>query len=1045
MLPPAAWAVEAEYRFERVGVDDGLSQASVRALSSDRRGFLWFGTQEGLNRYDGYGILAYRHDPDDPQSLADNNIGSLHQDAAGRLWIGTLNGGLNRFDPASGRFQRYLPQAGSPTTMPDPWVRAALSDPAGRVWAATGNGLARLQDARVTVFRHHPEQPDSLSHNVLRSLHVDAGGRLWIGTEGGGLNRHDPGAEGFVRYRAPASAGAGRLGHDFIFAIASDRQGRLWIGTEGAGLDRLDPDNGQWQPVRPPRGGDLLGHAPITALQFDRQDRLWIATRGGGVGVLSGDRQHLHWLRHEPGNRHSLSHNTVWSLHEDAAGTLWIGTAEGVSRWHPRSRQFGHYRRRDGEPDSLSHDWVRSFLEDSAGRLWIGTQEGLNRWDAEGRRFVHYRHDWAGAESRQRDHIRALAERPDGRLWLGSDAGLEWFDPASGKRAAVDLTLPGEAATADRVATLYVDHDRSLWIGTHEDGLIHLREGSAPQRFRRRPEDPQSLSHNQVRVFHRDRRGQLWLGTWGGGLCRLQEASARFDCYRHRPGDSHSLANDVVRAIHEDVEGQLWLATQGGGLLRFDPASGRSRAYGRADGLADDSLYGILADRQGRLWISHNHGLSRFEPASGRVRNYTVRDGLQSSEFNTGAYYLTAAGEMLFGGIGGFNRFFPEQIEDNPVAPPVVFTELRLANRPQLPGRGQPGWALERPIEVLEALTLGHRQRQFSLEFAALDYSDPARNRYAYRLQGFDPDWVETDHRNRRATYTNLPPGHYRLEVRASNPHGVWNQDPAALTIHILPAPWQTWWARLGYFLLAGVLAAALLRWREARVRHQAAALQALVDQRTAELEQASLSDPLTGLGNRRLLVQGLQRQVAASGRDGRPARRWALLLLDLDHFKAVNDSYGHGAGDAVLVAVAKLIRRHCREGDLAGRWGGEEFLLVLAVDDETAAAVAAERLRAAVAATPVTLEDGSRLSVNCSIGFACLPFEPSQPQRLGWERVLAIADGALYLAKQEGRNRVVGLASTGPLAADFELQLSGTLDEQVKAGRLRRLTPMPQ
>lgn len=1036
VLPAAA--IEPELRFERIGVDDGLSQASARAVLADRRGFLWFGTQEGLNRHDGYGIKAYAHDAADPESLADNNVGSLHQDRDGVLWIGTLNGGLNRFDPASGRFTRYQPNPDDPTdprALPDRWVRTALTDLDGRVWAATGNGLARLDGDRFTVYRHDPADPHSLSHNVLRSLHVDARNRLWIGTEGGGLNRLDPGSERFERYRLGSADDPASLAHDFVFAIASDRSGAIWIGTEGAGLDRLDPDSGRIEVHRPAQGGEALGNAPVTSLRFDRNDQLWIGTRGGGVGVLDPSRQQLRWLRNEPANPHSLSHNTVWSIDEDAAGTIWIGTADSVNRFHPRTRQFGHYRRRDGEPDSLSHDWVRSFHVDAAGTLWVGTQEGLNRWDESARRFQHFRSRWSDAASRKRDHVRAIAANPAGGLWLGSDEGLARFDPGSGEVEHVDLTAPGDAARADRVASLLLDADGSLWVGTHEDGLIHRVEGQPPRRFRRDPNNPRSLAHDQVRAIHRDRRGRLWLGTWGGGLCRLlepdAEPDAEFDCHRHDPARADSLSNDVVRAIHEDAEGQLWLATQGGGLVRFAPETRSFRVWRRSDGLADDSLYGILGDGRGRLWISTNNGLSRFDPGSGEFRNFSARDGLQGNEFNTGAYLRTADGELLFGGIGGFNRFRPEQIEDDPTPPPVLLTELLLANRPvPLRGRGD-GFVIDQPIDVLSSLTLSHRERQISIEFAALSYADPRRNRYAYRLQGFDADWIHTDFRNRRATYTNLPAGDYLLQVRASNAHGVWNETGAQLRLQVLPAPWLSGWAYLGYLVLLAGLVRLLLRWRERRVRQQARALQTLVDERTAELrrshaelQRASETDPLTGLGNRRLLMRSLRQGQLPGARSARDSGRQALLLLDIDQFKAVNDHHGHAAGDLVLMAVAECIREQCRSGDLAGRWGGEEFLLRIAVDDEHAALRCAERLRRTVAARAVVLDPGRVLQVTCSIGVACLPFEPSQPERLDWERVLTIADAALYLAKHEGRDRVIGFASRGRIDIDFESRL---------------------
>jgi diguanylate cyclase (GGDEF)-like protein len=1040
-----ALAAGPEFHFERLGIEQGLSQASARVVLSDRRGLIWIGTQEGLNRFDGYTIKVWQHDPGDPQSLSDNNIVALHEDAAGALWIGTLNGGLNRYDPQSGRFQRFPVDTGQPDSPSDRWVRVIASDAQGRLWLGTPLGLNRYEHGRFKHYRHDPDDPSSLSDDRVRSLQVDTVGQVWVGTEGGGLNRLDPSTGRFQRFRHQPGVD-GSLSQDLVFALAAADNGSLWVGTESAGLDYYDASTGSFRPIRPEAGtGAALGNAPVMGLDSESDGTLWIATRGGGVGRYDPASNHLRWIRQRPAQRDSLSHNTAYAVQVDPQGLVWIGTADALNRFDPRSLRFGHYRHREDQPHSLSHDWVRSFVEDRRGTLWVGTQEGLNRWDAERGQFQRFRRHWDAPESRKADHARALAERADGGLWVGTDAGLDHFDPDSGRFTPINLTAPDQAEPSlDRITTLRVDADGSLWAGTQEEGLIHLdRHGQVLRRYRRDPQHQDSLSHNQVRVIHRDRKGRLWLGTWGGGLCRLDEQNHSFHCHRQRPGDPDSLANDVVRGILEDAEGRLWLSTQGGGLLHFDPDTGRSRSLTRRDGLADDSIYAALADAQGRLWISSNNGLSRYDPGDGSVRNYTVRDGLQSSEFNTGAYYRTRAGELLFGGIGGFNRFRPEQIEDDLQPPRVLFTELLLANRPVALDDGTAGLALPRPLDVLSELRLDPSVRQFSVEFTGLHSRDPARNRFSYRLLGFDSDWVNTDARNRRATYTNLAPGQYTLQVQAANQHGIWSRQPAELNIEVLPAAWQTWWARALYLLGAIALTWLALRLRDARLRAQADRLRSLVEQRTAELEhshaeleRASLIDPLTGLGNRRMMIRGLQQQPFP------PPQRQALMLLDIDHFKSLNDRHGHAVGDAVLCALARQLEACCRREDLAARWGGEEFLLRIGVDSEADAVRAAERLRCAIAALRVALADGNALGLTCSIGLACLPFEPTEPARLDWERVLLLADQALYIAKRAGRNSVRCLISPGTLGPDFEQRLGSDPVALLEEGRLRVLAP---
>jgi signal transduction histidine kinase/streptogramin lyase len=457
----------------------------------------------------------------------------------------------------------------------------------------------------------------------------------------------------------------------------------------------------------------------------------------------------------------------------------------------------------------------------------------------------------------------ALAEDPGGAIWIGGKGGLDRLDPVRGTFQPISLraaATPGVGGNVIR--TIHADADGTLWLGTWGSGLIHLDPRSgAMTRYVNDPDDAYSLAHDDVPAIERDREGRLWIGTWGGGLNLFDPARKRFVRYRHDPADRRGLSNDAVRAIHEDREGQLWLATQGG-LNRFDPRSGRARAYTIEDGLADNSIYGILEDDEGRLWFSSNGGLSRFDPRTRRVTNYTARDGLQNDEFNSGAYFRSADGEMFFGGIRGFNRFRPERIETDDTPPPVLLTELLLFNKPvPLQGKGN-GFSLSQPIDSLPALTLTHRESLIAFEFAALHLGDPRHNRFAYRLEGFDAGWIETDYRNRRATYTSLPSGTYRFRVKAANPFGVWNDAGASLDLTVLPPWYRSGWSYLGYTLAVGLALVLGYRWRTRRIRNHARRLELLVHERTTELSRAK------GLAEDTLAVlQGAQQQLVEAER----------------------------------------------------------------------------------------------------------------------------------------------------------------------------------
>lgn len=857
----AAHAVEPELRLERVGLDDGLSQASVWAVLRDRRGLVWIGTQDGLNRYDGYSVRVYQRDSQNSDSLSDNFVTALQEGPDGELWIGTRAGGVNRYDPATGRFRRYQHQADEPSALSDNRVRALLVDRDGAVWVGTANGLNRLdrRSGRFTRYLHQADAADSLGNDIIRALHQDGRGRVWIGTEGGGLNRFDAGTGRFLRYRHDA-ADPTSLSHDSVWAITGAPDGHLWIGTDGGGVLRFDPQSGQFTRIDETE----LDATRINALTFDAQGRLWIGTDRHGLGEYTPARRHLRWHRHEPSDPLSLGHDHVLAIHADGSGQLWIGTLDGLGRFAARTQQFAHFRQRKDDPDSLSHDWVRGFLVDARGTLWVATHGGgLNRWHADSSRFSHYRHRPDDANSLSDDTVWSLAEGADGVIWVGGNGGLDRFEPERGTFQPVALR-PDSApsGSGDVVRTIYADTDGSVWLGTWGTGLIHLdpRTG-ALTRYVNRPDDPHSLGHDDVPAIVRDRRGRLWIGTWGGGLNLFDPVQKRFVRHRHAPNDPHGLSNDTVRAIHEDRDGNLWLATQGG-LNRFDPQTGRVRVYSSADGLADESIYGILEDGEGQLWLSSNGGLSRFDPKQQRFTNYTARDGLQSDEFNSGAYFRSASGEMFFGGIRGFNRFQPERIETDRAPPPVLLTEFLLFNKPvPLQGAGN-GFSLSQPIDSLPALTLTHRESLIAFEFAALHFSDPRHNRFAYQLEGFDAGWIETDHRNRRATYTHLPAGDYRFRVKAANPFGVWNESGASLALTVLPPWYRSGWAYLGY-ALSVVLALVLgYRWRTSRIRSHARRLEGLVEERTLELTRAKglAEDTLAAL-------QGAQRQLVEAER----------------------------------------------------------------------------------------------------------------------------------------------------------------------------------
>jgi ligand-binding sensor domain-containing protein/serine phosphatase RsbU (regulator of sigma subunit) len=785
-------------RFERFSSQQGLSQSIVECILLDRQGFLWLGTEDGLNRFDGYEFRVFRHRVDDPGSLSYSEVKCLAEDGAGNLWIGTF-GGLNRFDPVTETFERFVHRPDDPRSLGGDIIRALLCDRSGALWVGTqGNGLDRLDAAtgRFEHYRHDPATPGSLAHDDVRALLEDDRGSLWVGTFGGGLDRLDPGADRFVHHRHE-TANRGSLSHDEVTALHRDAGGRLWIGTR-KGFNRLEGRSGRF--VRIPAGREGLGHEHVSSIAETSDGSLWIGTDGGGLDRLDPQGGSIHHHRHDPHDETSLSTDRVVSLCLDGSAQLWVGTygGGGLNKVNPRGQRFSHFRCHPDDPASLSHPIVWSLWQDRRGILWVGTDGGLDRID---RRAGEVRHILADPENPQglgHPAVRVVYEAPSGELWVGTNGGLHRLDRASGRfeRFTHDPADP-TSLSHDEIRSLYEDSSGTLWVGTLGGGLDRFDAGTGTfTAFRHDPEDPASIGSDFIRPIHEDPDGCLWIGMQGGGLDRLDPESGRFVHFRHDPDDRHSLSSDYVFSIwqQDDI---LWLGTYAGGLDRFDARSGRVRRFTEADGLPANLIYGVLGDLDGNLWISSNKGLTRFDPRSERFRTYDWRDGLQADEFNGGSFHRTAEGELLFGGIDGFNSFFASDLEDSSFEPPVMLTDFRLAGRSIQPGDAVAGRVpLERSLASANEIRLSHQDRVLSFRFASLDFTNPGRNRYAFRMAGFDRDWRDADAADRTASYTNLAPGRYRFRVRGTNCDGIWSPREASIWVAIAPPVWGTWWFR---------------------------------------------------------------------------------------------------------------------------------------------------------------------------------------------------------------------------------------------------------
>jgi len=793
-----------QIKFSHLSLQDGLSQATIYTILQDHKGFMWFGTRDGLNKYDGYEFTHYRHDPHNPASLSNSFILSTYQDQEGVLWIGT-EGGLNKYNRQLDKFVRYQHDPQNPTSLSSDVVLSIYEDSSGALWISTGGGLNKYdrQQNKFVHYQNDPQDPDSLSSDAVWRVFEDHTGTLWVGTDGAGLNKFDHEQNKFIHYQHDPNNPAS-LSNDKVTSIYEDSTGVLWIGTE-YGLNQFDRQHNNFRHYfHDPQNQASLSNSNIWAICEDSAGVLWIGTDGGLNQFKRQQNQFDHYI-HNSYDPKSLSNNFVMALYVDKAGALWIGTdGGGLNKFDRRENKFKHYLHNPQNPDTLNNNLVSSIYEDSTGALWVGTLGGgLNKFDNERQTVTHYQHDPQNPNSLNKNEVWSIYEDRDGTLWIGTfDGGLNKFDRQQHKfeHYKNDFYNPNSLSD-DKVMAIYQDKAGTLWIGTR--GGLNKFDSKAKKfwHYYFEPNNPVSLSNDNILSIHEDQAGMLWIGTQGGGLNKFDREQNKFWYYQNDPDDPTSLTNNAVLAIHEDKIGTLWIGTLGGGLNKFDRKTETFTHYREQDGLPNDVIYGILEDEPGNLWLSTNGGLSKFNPTTNQFRNYDVFDGLQSNEFR-GAYHKSRSGELFFGGINGFNAFYPQHIKDNSYIPPVVITDFKIFNKPVKIGKDS---ALQYHINETQAMTLSYEQSFFTFEFAALNFLLPEKNQYKYLLEGFDNHWNEVGTR-RKAFYTKVPYGTYAFRVKGSNNDNLFNDAGTALKITILPPPWQTWWAYALYIITITVI-----------------------------------------------------------------------------------------------------------------------------------------------------------------------------------------------------------------------------------------------
>jgi len=824
------------YQFNRIDINQGLSNNQVNCIFRDSTGFMWIGTVSGLNRFDGYHFTVYRHDLRDSTSVADNNISKIMAGPGQQLWVQTRRG-INIYNPLTARFSRRPEKLLQQWGIPGSTITDIVRDKAGLYWLLHPTaGIFIIGTGNKALPLVHTADSSSIATNSVAALTVDKAGDQWLLHSSGILEKMDARSHrvvyrnhGLVRADHPATA----------WTMVADNDGDLWIfsSNEDNGIYYFDATRHSFRHIDQSTPGLALNNNIVRGIVPDNSGLIWIGTDHGGINIIDKKNQTIRYIENINEDNRSLSQNSITTLYKDNTGIIWIGTfKKGLNYYHENMVKFPLYQYQAYSRNSLPYNDVNRFVEDGSGNLWIGTNGGgLIYFDRGRNTFTQYRHETSNPNSISGNVIVSLCIDHNRQLWVGTYfGGLDRFD---GSRFIHYKHDPKDSSSLsdNSIWEVLEDSKHQLWVGTLNGGLNVM--DPVTQRFRRFPQVPSKY----ISALLEDKAGNLWIGTSEGLDVRNGQTGA-FKHYSNIPAVSGSLSHNNVVCIFQDSRQRIWVGTREG-LDLFNTKDDSFRTLRQEDGLPDNSILNILEANDHSLWMSTPNGLSNMTTNGGAYtfKNYDESDGLQGKEFNENAALKTSRGELIFGGGNGFNLFYPNAIALNNNVPQVVLTDLQIFNKSILPGEKINGRILlTAAIPATRSITLQPGENVFSLEFASLNYFHPEKNRYAYKLEGFNKEWLYTDGLQRRATFTNLDPGEYTFRVKASNNDGVWNDTGLTLQIRVLPPFWKTWPAFLCYALL--ILGALLLARRIIQERER---LRFRMEQQTQEAARMHELDSL--------------------------------------------------------------------------------------------------------------------------------------------------------------------------------------------------------
>lgn len=1014
------FAQNFNYQIELLNENNGFASYEIYSIIQDHQGFLWFGTAEtGLMRYDGNKVTLFESKVGDPSSLSSNDAGNIMLNNNGDIWIGTWGGGINIYHPKQGDFVEYL---------------------------------------------NDPQQEKSISSNRVQSLFQDSHGEVWLGTYDAGLNKYLPEEHAFKRFKHDINIKTS-LSNNRIWAISEASEHSLWIATSN-GLNLYNKQSEIFTAYFPePDKQELSQNNIIRHILPISSDFLYLGTQNG---VLTFD------IKNKKFNRLKTLENKIvgkiYSLIEDQSGIIWVGSSTGLYQISP--------------VDNIIHNVklpfegsVRIVFEDKMGIIWatsevrgiykINTQKNfltldndvlsspnellidfsgdliianasaaLLKWEKKDNTFKVLNANLLSGvpeayKISSKNYKPILHQKSEYEYWFAQENNLLRFDSGSGEIEAIKyLSTHKNYSVFKEFRDINSDKSGKVWIGTFKNGL-HIYDPSTGEFQHHMPDfsNELSITHAEIHIIYRDRKNRMWVGT-GNGLNLWDENLQGFHQFKDDPNNTHDLSGNLIYTIHQDQHGTVWVGTSKG-LNRYNESEQKIDPVFLTDGMVSNLIRAITDDDEGHLWLTTSKGLTSYEPESGRIFNYDSYDsydGLLGANYYSDALIHTNDNLILSSGARGVDYFDPKNINIKPSEANIVLTGFKKMGKEVL---------LDKPLSFVKSISLDHQDDFFEFEFSILDFYASEKNKYSYKLENFDENWIDIGNKN-SASYTNLGGGNYTFKVKSVNGDGIQGSNILSIDLYIATPPWKTWWAYTFYGIFSLLLTFTFIRSQRKKVIYEKrlnAQLESKVVGRTIELrlsndnleiantqlEELSITDQLTGLRNRRFLQNNLKDDVAiilkmhAKANSNQIEKKLSesdliFFLIDLDHFKHVNDIHGHTAGDEVLIQIKSILEKVFRKSDYLVRWGGEEFLVITRFSNRENAPELAERLRQSVETHDFDIGQGKTLKKTCSIGFACFPFLVNKPDCLVWEQVMGIADHCMYVAKKSSRNAWVGL-----------------------------------